>query len=210
VQFQFICNDGNLVVNPIPLVSLDQQGTAERYDIVVDFSNFKVGDTVQLVNTLEQTDGRLPQGQVSLKTALRGVSDDPMVGPLLQFNVVDSVFSVDVPGVIHRSTDPDPSQVPPVLTQQIPIVAPVRTRVVTWGRGSTDSRGANGQCVPDCPETAQFQWSVSVDGGQAHSMNANRIQLLVPKPGEIDTGHTPTAAAGGIIRSTSILRKALR
>src|SRR5215468_10143174 len=38
VPFTFICNDGNLVVNPILLTVLDQQGIAERYDIVVDFS----------------------------------------------------------------------------------------------------------------------------------------------------------------------------
>jgi FtsP/CotA-like multicopper oxidase with cupredoxin domain len=186
VPFQFICNDGNLVVNPIPLTSLDQQGTAERYDIVVDFSTFPIGDTVQLVNTLLQTDGRLPTGQVSLKSALKGVPSDPMVGPILQFNVVSQVMSVDDPTVMLSAKDPDLSQVPAVLTQQIPIVAPVRTRVVTWGRGGGDSRGANGQCTPDCPETAQFNWVVSVDGGQQHSMNANRIQLLVPKAGEIE------------------------
>ena len=40
VPFQFIANDGNLMVNPVTLTSLDQQGTAERYDIVVDFSSF--------------------------------------------------------------------------------------------------------------------------------------------------------------------------
>ena len=75
VPFQFVANDGNLVVNPIPLTVLDQQGTAERYDIVVDFSNFRVGDKVHLVNTLVQTDGRLPGGRVSLASALRGVTD---------------------------------------------------------------------------------------------------------------------------------------
>ena len=141
---------------------------------------------MQLVNTLPQTDGRLPGGQVSLKTALRGVSDDPMVGPLLQFNVVSQVFSVDVPGVLHRSTDPDPSQVPSVLTEQIPIVTPVRTRVVTWAHGEGDSRQRNGQCIPDCPAKAEFPWVVSVDGGEAHSLNANRVSLLIPKPGEIE------------------------
>ena len=41
VPFKFIANDGNLTVNPIPLTVLDQQGTAERYDIVVDFSMFR-------------------------------------------------------------------------------------------------------------------------------------------------------------------------
>ncbi|HET7882810.1 MAG TPA: multicopper oxidase domain-containing protein [Acetobacteraceae bacterium] len=186
VPFQFICNDGNLLVNPVPLTVLDQQGTAERYDIVVDFSNFRIGDQVHLVNTLEQTDGRLPGSRLSLAQAMRGVSDDPMVGPVLQFRVVDHVFSVDVPGTILRSTDKDLSQVLSTLTDQIPIVTPTRTRVVTWGRGSTDSRQPNGQCIPDCPETAQFFWSVSVDGGQFHSMNANRISLLVPKAGEIE------------------------
>src|SRR5262245_50144035 len=43
VSFMFIANDGNLVVNPIPLIQLDHQGTAERYDIVVDFSKFRTG-----------------------------------------------------------------------------------------------------------------------------------------------------------------------
>src|SRR5499433_3130292 len=67
VPFLQICNDGNLFVNPIPLTSLDQQGTAERYDIIVDFSSFRIGDTITLVNTLQQTDGRLPDQQLALR-----------------------------------------------------------------------------------------------------------------------------------------------
>jgi FtsP/CotA-like multicopper oxidase with cupredoxin domain len=186
VPFQFIANDGNLVVNPISLTSLDQQGIGERYDIVVDFSNFQVGDTVQLVNTLLQTDGRLPSGQVSLAQALRGVSADPLVGSVLQFSIVDHVFSIDVPGVILRSTDPDPSQVPAILTQQIPIVTPVRTRTVTWADGEGDSRQRNGQCIPDCQPRAQFPWVIRVNGGDDHSLNANRVSLLIPKPGDVE------------------------
>jgi FtsP/CotA-like multicopper oxidase with cupredoxin domain len=195
VPFSFIANDGNLMVHPIQLTTLDQQGIGERYDIVVDFSDFRVGETVLMVNTLVQTDGRVPTGQVALGTALRGVSSDPMVGPLLQFRIVSQVESVDVPGVIHRATDLDPSQVPAVLTEQIPIVTPVRTRVMTWERGGGDSRQRNGQCIPDCPETADFPWVISVDGGPTHSMNANRISLLVPKPGEIE--HWTYANGGG-------------
>src|SRR5262245_4218957 len=56
VPFQFICNDGNLVVNPITLPQLDHQGTAARYDIVVDFSKFRIGDRIQLVNLLQMRD----------------------------------------------------------------------------------------------------------------------------------------------------------
>jgi FtsP/CotA-like multicopper oxidase with cupredoxin domain len=195
VSFQQIANDGNLFVHPVTLSSLDQQGTGERYDIVVDFSAFKIGQTLKLVNTLQQTDGRLPDGQVSLAQALKGVSVDPAVGPIMQFTIVGSMPSFDNPSVTLKATDPDPSVVPATLTQQIPIVTPVRTRVVQWGRGGGDSRQANGQCIPDCPETASFPWTVSVNGGQAHSMNANRISLLVPKPGEIE--HWTYSNGGG-------------
>ena len=186
VPFTFIANDCNLVVNPIPLTSLDQQGTAERYDIIADFSTFRIGDTVTLVNTLKQTDGRLPDRQLPLRQALAGDPQDPAVGGFLQFRIVSQVPSVDVPGVIHHATDPDPSVVPNVLTQQIPIVTPVRTRVVTWKDGEGDSRGPNGQCIPDCPATAQFPWVIQVNNGEEHSMNANRIQLLYPKAGDIE------------------------
>jgi hypothetical protein len=30
-----------------------------------------------------------------------------------------------------------------------------------------------------------FPWTISVNGGQSHSMNANRISNLIPKAGEI-------------------------
>ena len=186
VPFQFTANDGNLVVNPIPLTGLDQQGIAERYDIIVDFSPFAIGSTLTLVDTLEQTDGRKPNGQLALARALGGDPNDPVVGGILQFRVVAQVASVDVPGVIHHATDPDPSQVPLTLTEQIPIVTPVRTRVVQWGRGNGDSRQANGQCIPDCADTATFPWVVSVNGGPAHSMNANRVSLVYPKAGDIE------------------------
>src|SRR5262249_15177567 len=90
---------------------------------------------------------------------------------------------------------------PAVLTQQIPIVTPVRTRLVEWGRsGNGDSRNpATGQCTPDCPEFAVFPWTVKVNGGDAHSMNANRISLLVPKPGEIE--HWTYVNGGGWVGS---------
>jgi FtsP/CotA-like multicopper oxidase with cupredoxin domain len=189
VPFRFIANDGNLVVNPILLTRLDRQGTAERYDIVVDFSTFRIGDRLKLVNVLRQVDGRRPDDDpLPLAQALAGVADDPAVGPCLEFRVVGQVPSVDVPGQINRSTDPDPSVVPNVLTQQIPVVTPVRTRVVEFGRqgGGTSRDPKTGECTPDCPEFAVFPWSISVNGQEAHTMNANRISLLVPKPGEIE------------------------
>lgn len=78
VPFKFIANDGNFVVNPITLTELDEQGDAERYDIVVDFTPFRVGDKIRLVNTLKQTDGRRPDGALTLAKALAGDSNDPL------------------------------------------------------------------------------------------------------------------------------------
>jgi FtsP/CotA-like multicopper oxidase with cupredoxin domain len=198
VPFQFIANDGNLVVNPIRLTTLDQQGNGERYDIVVDFSAFRVGDRIRLVNQLKmRDDGRGPDEALRLSEALRGDQEDPTIGPILEFRIVDQVESVDVPGIIHRTTDPDRSVVPNVLTEQIPVVAPVRTRLIEVGRsGGGDSRDPRtGQCIPDCSAEAQFPWSIKVNGEDAHTFNANRISLLVPKPGEIE--HWTVVNGGG-------------
>ena len=190
--FKFIANDGNFVVNPISLTTLDEQGIAERYDIVVDFSTCGVGENLYLVNRLRmRDDGRGPDGALSLGAALAGDSEDPVIGAMMQFRVVSSLPSVDAPGVTLTIANScgvnDKSQVPASLTQQIPVVQPVRTRLVEFGRsGSGDSRGPNGECTPDCPEGMPFPWTIKVNGEDAHSFNANRISLLVPRPGEIE------------------------
>jgi FtsP/CotA-like multicopper oxidase with cupredoxin domain len=186
VPFKFICNDGNLVVNPIPMNTLEVQGMAERYDIVVDFSGFSPGTRIRVVNQVKHKDGKRIDAELSMSTALKGDKDDPMVGAIMEFRVVSQVESVDVPGVWHRSTDGDQSMVPNQLTEQIPIVAPTRTRFVEFGRGVGDSRQANGQCIPDCPETATFPWRIKINGENGHSMNANRVSLVIPKAGEIE------------------------
>ena len=198
VPFKFIANDGNLVVNPISLATLPQQGNGERYDIVVDFSSFRIGDRIRLVNRQRmRDDGRGPKEALSLSEALRGNGEDPVIGPILEFRVVGQVESIDVPGVIHRATDADRSVVPNVLTEQIPVVAPVRTRVIEFGRsGGGDSRDPRtGQCTPDCAEEARFPWSIEVNGEDAHTFNANRISLLVPKSGEVE--HWTIVNGGG-------------
>ena len=195
VPFQFIANDGNLVVNPILMTALEEQGVAERYDIVVDFSRFRIGDKVRLVNILQQTDGRKPDFSLPLGTALTGgnidlgVFIDPAVGPIMEFRIAATVDSVDVQGYTHTAAGAaTPNPIALKLTDQIPIVAPVRERVVQFGRTQTgDSRDpVTGQCSPSCPEGMPFPWTITVNGQAAHSMNANRISLLIPRPGEVE------------------------
>ena len=81
VPFYFIANDGNFVVSPIQMTQLEEQGVGERYDIVIDFSAFRPGDSLYFLNLLKQSDGRKPDGAVSIAKALKGM-DDALVSVL--------------------------------------------------------------------------------------------------------------------------------
>jgi FtsP/CotA-like multicopper oxidase with cupredoxin domain len=210
VPFHFIANDGNLVVSPLQLLELDEQGVAERYDIIVDFAAFRPGDSVYFVNMLQQTNGRMPDGAVTMAQALAGVAADPAVGPILEFRVVSTLKSVDDPSKTYDWTkDADPSTnfgsttwkvqkgKAKWLTSQIPIVAPVRERTIEFVRSAGDSRQtADGQCIPDCGTAESFPWSVRVNGQASHSANANRISVLIPKPGEVEHWVIKNGGAG--------------
>ncbi len=189
VPVQMIANCGNLLPHPIAQTILDQQGVAERFDVVIDFSRFQVGDKIRLVNLLEFSNGRRWDEELSLSEALNGDSDDPAVGPLMEFRVVQRVESADAPGNFYDADDPnlDPSRVPDTLTEQIPVVEPVRERFIEWTRGGSDARDtADGECFPDCGDRESFPWTVRVNGEDTHSLNANRISMLIPKPNEVE------------------------
>ena len=47
---------------------------------------------------MKQTSGNKPDAAVTLAQALQGDVADPVLGAMLQFRVVGSVQSVDVPG----------------------------------------------------------------------------------------------------------------
>ena len=98
-----IANDGNLLPHPVVLTKLDEQGIAERYDIVIDFSRYSVGQTVWMVNLAEHQDGKRVDKDLTLSEALSGNSQDPCVGKFLEFRIV------------RDPAQPDISQVPATL-----------------------------------------------------------------------------------------------
>src|SRR4029078_457058 len=51
-----IGNDGNLLPHPVTLTQLDEQGIAERYDVVIDFSKYQIGEKLHFVNLCEHGD----------------------------------------------------------------------------------------------------------------------------------------------------------
>ncbi|HJZ70385.1 MAG TPA: multicopper oxidase domain-containing protein [Vicinamibacterales bacterium] len=130
VPFQQIANDGNLLPSPVTLTELDEQGIAERYDIVIDFRNVK-GSKAYLVNLCDHfdpgdgtLDGTKPVRDVTLAEALGGASLDPCVGKFLEFRIgAQTTDNSQVPATLIPN--PDLSSIP---------VA--RERFFDFGRGA--------------------------------------------------------------------------
>ena len=167
VPFFQIANDGNLFPNVITLTELDEQGIAERYDIVVDFSKFNVGDKCWFVNLCEHQDGKKPAADLTMAQALSGTSADPCVGKFLEFHIV------------RNPAQPDQSQcfngmvmIPNPDLSNIPVA---RERTFTFGSGAS-------QPLPDTEETfttgaggQKGPWGVSTDNGPMMNASWGRI-----------------------------------
>ena len=198
VPVHVIANDGNFLVSPVKVKDMDAQAPAERYDFIVDFSDFDEGDTIHLVNRMIQDDGRRPDEPIPVRRAMRrGEEDDPAVGSILEFRIRRTLRSVDDPSYEYNmDTHVDEStnvgrakwrRGDKTLTTQIPVVEPVRVREIEFTRGGGDSRDTpDGQCIPECGEIEAFPWTIRIDGEEAHSLNANRISALIPRPGEVE------------------------
>jgi manganese oxidase len=168
-----IANDGNLLPQIARQTMSDEQGIAERYDWVIDFSRYHNGDKVWLVNVAEHSDGKKPTKDRTLADALAGKSNDPCVGKFLEFRIV------------RDPAKPDQSQ---VLEQLIPnpdlsSIAVARERVFEFGSGASQplsasdpaafTTGAGGQTGP---------WGVRVDGGKTLNASFGRVSAA-PKFG---------------------------
>ncbi|MBU1836387.1 MAG: hypothetical protein KJ834_10135, partial [Alphaproteobacteria bacterium] len=142
---------------------------------------------INMINLQTHKNGRGPDALVGYRAADNGKSGDPATGSLLQFRIVDQVESVDVPGVIHYASQPDPSLVPGKLTDQIPVVEPKRVRFIELRRGQENPIDpATGDCNPSCLRREIYPWSMRVNGDILGGFNANHISALIPKPGEVE------------------------
>ena len=173
-----IGNDGNLLPHPVTLMELDEQGIAERYDIVIDFSKYAVGEKLHLVNLCEHWDpennelnGKKPITDLTMAAALSGTSPDPCVGRFLEFRIVRDPLKPDLSRVPETLIpNPDLSQIP---------VARVRNFV--FGRGAE-------QTTFD-PVTAFFgDWGIRTDGGRMLAADYARISAA-PKFGTREVWH---------------------
>ena len=156
VAFQQIANDGNLLPNPVTLTALDEQGIAERYDIVIDFTRVR-GNKAYLVNLCDhfegedggRFDGAKPVRDVTLAQALGGASQDPCVGKFLEFRI--------------GAATTDNSQVPSTLipNPDLSSIPVARERTFEFGRDAIQTTSD-----PLSSYIGGGQWGVSTNGGE--------------------------------------------
>ncbi|RPJ81603.1 MAG: copper oxidase, partial [Acidobacteria bacterium] len=199
-----IANDGNLLPSPVALTALDEQGTAERYDIVIDFSKYKIGDKLHLVNLAEHVDGRGPSRDVTLAEALAGTSLDPAVGRFMEFRVVRNPAKPDlsrVPGTLIPN--PDLSAIPVTKVRNFyfgrdaiqPRSDPLAAFIGPWGIGTADGGdklAANYNRVDGKPEYGTREvWNlINNSGGWDHPVHIHFEEGVIIGRNE---GKTPVA-----------------
>jgi len=155
-QFVQIANDGNLLPVTVPLTRTDQLGIAERYDIVIDFSRYGAGQTVDLVNLQVHEDGRGPANIVSVAQALAGTSD-PAVGAFLRFKVIGPPPQVD--HSVNLTANPQTALIP---NPTLPTTA--RQRSFRF-----DDNGTQNQNDPVTTYTDNGPWGIRTDNGGGES-----------------------------------------
>jgi FtsP/CotA-like multicopper oxidase with cupredoxin domain len=165
VQFQQIANDGNLLPSPVPLTQLDEQGIAERYDIVIDFSQFAVGRKLYFVNLCQHQNGRKPNKDLTLSNALQPSQPDPCVGKFLEFRIV------------RDPAQPDQSQVPAVMipNPDLSNVPVSRQRLFTFGSGANQPLPPSEETYTTGSNNQPGPWGVSTDKGPMLNASWGRI-----------------------------------
>ena len=174
-----IGNDGNLLPRPVVLTALDEQGIAERYDIVIDFSRYAIGDKLYFVNLAEHDDGRGPKRDLSVAAAFNGRSDDPGVGKFLEFRVV------------RDPAQADRSQVPDVMIPNPVLPSPVRERTFVFGRGGINTTFG----APSSYEGLFAPWAIKTDGSERVTADWGRISAA-PRFGTCEIWHLVNDGAG--------------
>ena len=160
-------------------MATDQMGIAERFDIIIDFSNFRLGDTLHLVNLCEH-DERRGAGRRTCRWGRRCRAGRPIRASAASSNS----------GSCANPAKPDTSRVPaemipnPDLTN-IPVA---RVRTFEFGRGGKQS-GRYRETMGEGP------WGISVDGGDKMDANYNRISAA-PKFGTREVWHLVNDGGG--------------
>ena len=192
VPFHMVANDGNLMEHTVSFANgeLPTLGIAERYDIVVDFSQFRRGDKIYMVNMLQHKDGQVTDRVIPLADIASGayrpeaadsdgdgvadlwVNGDPVVGKFLEFRVAR-----------YRGEDlsMDPANYVAGKKTMIPLRRPSEAELETALHRTFEFER---QPTDDKP------WVIETDGGKGFGMDPRRLSPR-RRPS------TPTASRSG-------------
>jgi FtsP/CotA-like multicopper oxidase with cupredoxin domain len=184
VPFYLVANDGNIMENAVKFpnsqsADLPEQGIAERYDIIVDFSSFAAGSKLYLVNLLEHENGKGPKQVISLASAFNGTyQGDPAVGKILEFRVQPySGTDLSMNPADYVSGKKAMWQLPTFTPEEL---AHARHRTFEFGRsGGSDDK----------------PWTIKTDGGEGLGADPSRVSAA-PEEGSAEIWHIVNAGNG--------------
>ena len=197
VPFHMIANDGNIMEHAVYFQDgiLPTQGIAERYDIVIDFSQFKPGTKLYMLNLIEHRTGKGPKEKISLQEVLSGKyrsrlkkkswkKGDPAVGKFLEFRVQEysgidqSMDPAEFVATLPNGAKGETMIPLPKFTQEE--LENARHRTFVFGR-------SNG--------TDSAPWTIKTDGGSGFIMDPRRLSAAATKGG-VEIWHLENGGGG--------------
>src|SRR5262245_19759696 len=197
VPFHMVANDGNIMEHSVAFDGtlgtqrgiLPEQGIAERYDIVVDFSRFAPGARLWFVNVLEHQTGKVVGQQIPLRDIVSGAyhpvardedgdglpdrwrDGDPCVGKFLELRV--RAYG----GVDHSM---NPAEFIAGRRALIPLPRPTQQELAN-ARHRTFEFGRSGG-------SDRTPWTIATDGGEAFPADPRRVSAA-PNLGELSAAN---------------------
>ena len=187
IPFHMIANDGNVMEHAVAFDGtlgtergvMPVHAIAERYDIVVDFSQFAPGTKLYFVNLLEHQGGRKPEGQIPLEDVLSGayqatetptgyLGGDPCVGKFLEFRV-QAYNGVD--------QSMNPAEYVVGGKKMIPLPRPSADEIANATRRHFEFGRSSG--------TDSAPWTIKTDGGSGFTMDPRRVSAA-PSLGDLE------------------------
>jgi FtsP/CotA-like multicopper oxidase with cupredoxin domain len=187
VPFHMVANDGNIMEHTVhfPDGTLPTQGIAERYDIIVDFSQFEEGAKLYFVNLLQHKNGQVVDKAIPLADVISGdyapmVADEDGNGKIDRWINGDPVVGKFLELRVQKYTGTDKSMNPADFvagkSKLIPLRRPseaelanAKHRTFEFERQPTDER----------------PWVIETDGGKGFGMDPRRLSAA---PEKNDTG----------------------
>ena len=183
VPFHMIANDGNIMEHSVFFKNgeLPTLGIAERYDIIVDFGQYKEGDKLYLVNMLQHKNGQVTDTPIPLADIVNGsyapktvdddadgvadrwVDGDPVVGKFLEFRVHK---------YRGRDLSMDPADYVAGKKKMIPLRRPTEDELANAIHRSFEFEK---QPTDDKP------WVIETDGGKGFGMDPRRLSAAPQK-----------------------------